>query len=177
MEEEKEENPVIFINKKDKEENIALYIGILVHEVLEDLDFKNYSIEKVKQIIEKKSNKIPETMREKVVKESLEILKRFENSPLHKELKEAQIIFKELPFTYFENGKLIEGRIDIIYKKGDTLVVMDYKTNRYETEEQKEELIKIYEKQKEYYTKAVRTIFPEEKITFKLGILWKGELL
>jgi len=177
MEEEKEENPVIFINKKDKEENIALYVGILVHEVLEDLDFKNYSIEKVKQIIEKKSNKIPETMRKKVVKESLEILKRFENSPLHKELKEAQIIFKELPFTYFENGKFIEGRIDIIYKKGDTLIVMDYKTNRYETKDQKKKLIEIYEKQKEYYTKAVKRIFPEEKITFKLGLLWKGEIL
>ncbi|MDQ7056535.1 MAG: hypothetical protein Q9M89_08855 [Persephonella sp.] len=54
---------------------------------------------------------------------------------------------------------------------------MDFKTNRYETEEEKRNIVKQYEKQKEYYIKAVSKLFPDKEIIFQLGLLWKGEVI
>ena len=161
---------------KKKEENIGIYIGVLVHEVLDKIDIQNYSIKEAKEILQSMKEIVPDIYREKALQQAENILEKFENSPVHQELKNAKILFKELPFTLYENGKFIEGRIDIIYQKGDKIIVMDYKTNRYETEEEKHKIIKAYQKQKEYYLKAVQKIFPQKEVEFKLGLLWKGEL-
>ncbi len=174
-EKHKEEEKNLNFSEK-KEENLSLYTGIVVHSILEQLDFKDFSIDKVLKVLEKEKKTIPENLIEPVEKNVISIFKTFENSPLHKELKKAEILFRELPFTLYEDGRYIEGRIDVIYKKDNQIVVMDYKTNRYTTEEEKKKILKAYEKQKEYYLKAVKKIFPEKEIVFRLGLLWKGEL-
>ncbi len=162
---------------KEIKENISIYIGTVVHNVMEKLDFKNLSIEKIKNLIDEEKGIIPENIREKVLKDSYDILKNLENSALHLELKKADILFRELPFVLYENDKYIEGRIDVIYKKDNKITVMDYKTNRYKTEKDKKEIFEKYKKQKEYYLKAVKKIFPDEKVEFKLGLLWKMEII
>ncbi len=160
-----------------KEENIGIYIGVLVHEVLEKVELKEYSFEKAKEVLNILKNTIPELYRNKVIEQAEELLKKFENSDIYKEIKKSEILYKELPFTIYEDDRFIEGRIDLVYEKDNEIVVMDYKTNKYETEEEKKKILETYGKQKEYYLKAVEKIFPERKIVFKLGLLWKGELL
>ncbi len=177
MQEEKEREEIKFNFSKNTDENISIYTGIVVHNVLEELDFDNVSLEQLNLLIKKHEKIIPEPIKDIVKENSRKILEKFINSPLHEELKKANIIFRELPFTLYENEKYIEGRIDVIYEKDGKVTVMDYKTNRYETKEEKEKIIKAYEKQKEYYLKAVKKIFPEKDIEFKLGLLWKGEVV
>ncbi|EDP73687.1 PD-(D/E)XK nuclease family protein [Hydrogenivirga sp. 128-5-R1-1] len=177
MKEEKEREEIKFNFSKNTGENISIYTGIVVHNVLEEVDFTNISLKQLNTLIKKQEKIIPELIKNVVMENSRKILRKFINSPLHKELKESNIIFRELPFTLYENEKYIEGRIDIIYEKDGKIIVMDYKTNRYETEEEKQKVIKAYEKQKEYYLKAVKKIFPEKNIEFKLGLLWKGEVV
>ena len=177
MKEEKEREEIKFNFSKNTGENISIYTGIVVHNVLEEVDFTNISLKQLNTLIKKQEKIIPELIKNVVMENSRKILRKFINSPLHKELKESNIIFRELPFTLYENEKYIEGRIDIIYEKDGKIIVMDYKTNRYETEEEKQKVIKAYEKQKEYYLKAVKKVFPEKNIEFKLGLLWKGEVV
>jgi ATP-dependent exoDNAse (exonuclease V) beta subunit len=177
MKEEYKEDEIKQDFSKAKEENIGIYIGVLVHDVLEKIDIKNYSFDRAKETLNSLKETVPDTYREKAVQEAEKILKNFENSPIYNELKKSNILFKELPFTLYENGKFIEGRIDIIYQKDNQIVVMDYKTNRYETDEEKQKIINAYEKQKEYYLKAVKKIFSEKEVIFKLGLLWKGEII
>ncbi len=170
MEENKEE-----IQYKSADQKVSIYIGILVHEVLEKIDIKEFSYEKAKKILLERENLIPADIREKVKEESLKILKIFEASEIFEELKNANVLIKEMPFTLKEEDFFIEGRIDIIYEKDGNIVVMDYKTNRYETEEELEKIKNIYRVQKEYYHKAVQRIFPKKNVVFKLGLLQEGK--
>ncbi|RMA97268.1 UvrD-helicase domain-containing protein [Hydrogenothermus marinus] len=172
MEEEKEE-----VVKTSVNQEIATYTGILTHLILENLDFKNFSEKDINKLIQEKQNIIPNKIKKQVVENVKTILERFENSNLHNELKNAEILFKELPFSLYEDGKIIDGRIDIIYKKDGKIIVMDFKTNKYETEEEKQKIIKMYETQKNYYLKAVQKFITKEEVIFKLGLLWKGEVV
>ena len=154
-----------------------IYVGILIHSILEDLDFSNVKEETIDEILNRKKEIVPQAFRESVLLEAKELMIRFIDSQIYRELKKAQILFKEMPFVFKEKDRFIEGRVDVIYRLNGEIVVMDYKTNRYENEEEKERIAESYKKQKEYYIKAIKRIFPEEKIKFKLGLLWKGEVL
>lgn len=179
MEEDYKEEINYEFSKKE-EENIGLYTGILVHEILEKLEFgdsKIFTMEKVEKLAEEFKNMVPENIREKVIENSIKIVENLQKSQFIDEIKDAKILFKELPFTLYENDIFIEGRIDLIYEKDGKVVVMDYKTNKYENEEEKENIIKAYEKQKDYYLKAVRKIFPDRDVIFKLALLYKGEVV
>ncbi|RUM50631.1 MAG: hypothetical protein DSY47_01280 [Hydrogenothermus sp.] len=176
MKEHQKEEEVKIPLSQNKEENTAIYTGILVHDILESLDFNNFSLKKVEELLNKKKTIIPENIREIVLNNALKILQNFENSPLHNELRTSKILFRELPFTLYEENTYIEGRIDIVYEKNGRIIVMDYKTNKYESKEEKEKILSTYKKQKEYYLKAVSKLYPDKNIEFKLGLLYKCEI-
>ncbi len=163
--------------KTGRGSDISLYVGSTVHSILEKLDFKTFSIEEIKSVVDKCMDSIPEEKKKNVKEKVLSIFEVFQNSDLLKELKEADILAREMPFTLKEDNRYIEGRIDLIYKKSGSIVVMDFKTNRYETEEDIEKIKEKYKKQKEYYIKVVKKIVPERKVRFALGLLWKGEIV
>ena len=173
MEEEKEE---ISFGKKS-EENLGIYIGILTHEVLEDLDFESFSVEQVERLIQQKKNIVPQHLQEKVVHQVKTLMAKFENSNIHIELKNSRILFRELPFTLKDNSLFVEGRIDIVYEKDGEICIMDFKTNRYETLGEEKKIISQYRKQKEYYLKAIDRLFPNKNINFKLGLLWTDKVI
>lgn len=155
----------------------AVYVGILTHSVLENINLNDFRLEEAKAVAQRLSSNIPENIRETILSQAIKLLEKYPDSQIDRELKTADILFKEFPFVIKENGRFIEGRIDLIYQKGDTIYVMDFKTNRYETEEEKTWIINQYEKQKEYYLKAVSKLFPDKKVIFRLGLLWKGEVI
>ncbi|MBK3332102.1 UvrD-helicase domain-containing protein [Persephonella atlantica] len=155
----------------------AVYVGILTHSVLENINLNDFCLEEAKAVAQHLSSNIPENIRETVLSQVIKLLNRYQNSHIDRELKNAKILFKEFPFVIKENGRFVEGRIDLIYQKKNTIYVMDFKTNRYETEEEKKKILKQYEKQKDYYLKAVSKLFPDKEIVFRLGLLWKGEVI
>lgn len=65
-------------------------------------------------------------------------------------LKQADEIYSELPFSYNENNNIYNGIIDLLYKKDNKWVIVDYKTNF-----DSKELDKKYENQLEAYKKAL----------------------
>ena len=67
-------------------------------------------------------------------------------------LKDADEIYCELPFAYKEDSNIYNGIIDLLYRKGNEWVIVDYKTN-YDPKE----LDKKYENQLEAYKKALLT--------------------
>ncbi len=156
---------------------VSIYTGIVVHEVLEKIDLKNYSYKTAKRLLEQIQQKIPSQIKTQVLDLADIILKKLENSTILEELKYSNILAKEMPFVLEENGKIIEGRIDLIYEKAGKIVILDYKTNKYETEKQLENIKATYRKQKEYYKKALEKIFPDRDIEFKLALLWQDQLI
>ena len=76
-------------------------------------------------------------------------------------------LFKERPFVMQipanrlgeefpdEEGVLIQGIIDVYFKEGDGIVVLDYKTDRVQTGE---ELVKRYQTQLDYYADALEKL-------------------
>ena len=171
----KEEESKYFSSSKDSE--IPLYVGTVIHYVLENIDFKDYSFEKALNIANQMANNIPVEIREDVFKLVQELLYKFENSKILKELQRVKIIEREMPFTLEEDGKFIEGRIDLICEYEGKIVIIDYKTNRYETESQLENIKQKYKTQKNYYIKALKKLFPDKEIEFKLALLWKDDLI
>ncbi|WP_457642619.1 UvrD-helicase domain-containing protein [Persephonella sp.] len=164
-------------SKSSARRDEAIYTGILVHSVLEETDFKNYSVQKAKQLIHQRSDLVPEEIRSEAVKNAEKLIELFENSSILDELKNSQILFREMPFTLYVDGQYIEGRIDVLYRLGNQIVVADFKTNRYKNQREKEEIINSYKKQAEIYTQAVRKIFPDTPVVFKLALLWEGEMV
>ncbi|MEK7287448.1 MAG: UvrD-helicase domain-containing protein [Elusimicrobiota bacterium] len=61
-------------------------------------------------------------------RQAREILGRFLDSPLWKELAAAKLLARELPVAYLEGESLVTGRVDLLYEDGGTLVICDYKT-------------------------------------------------
>jgi ATP-dependent helicase/nuclease subunit A len=49
-------------------------------------------------------------------------------SPLFGRARAASRLFRELPLFFPEEGKLVEGIVDLVFEEEDGLVVVDYKT-------------------------------------------------
>jgi len=148
------------------------YIGTLVHAVLQEMDFKNYSKEEVDRLLKRFINLIPEEYRQEVENESRQILSNIDF--LIKEMEKATVLFREMPFVMEDGGIIIEGVIDLIYRKGGRIFVVDYKTNRIREEGDKEKLFEYYKTQGRLYLKAVKKLSPREDVIFRLAFLRDG---
>lgn len=82
----------------------------------------------------------------------------------------------ELPYSVFKDGSYVHGFMDFVSYDGDTINIVDFKTDR---AFDMESLIRQYRKQLETYEQAMHQIHPDQKIrtfiySFTLGEL--GEL-
>ena len=73
------------------------------------------------------------------------------------EILSAEEVYSEVPFTYKDEGTIWNGIIDLIYRKGDKLHILDWKTNRSDVE-----LAEHYKEQLDAYKKATSQITGEE---------------
>ena len=64
-------------------------------------------------------------------------------------------LYREKPFVMEEDGVLIQGIIDVFWIEGDSIVLLDYKTDRVKAAE----LIMRYETQLKLYADALRRVF------------------
>ena len=65
-------------------------------------------------------------------------------------------LYREKPFVMEEDGVLIQGIIDVFWIEGDSIVLLDYKTDRVKAAA---ELIMRYETQLKLYADALRRVF------------------
>ncbi|SDI52825.1 UvrD-helicase domain-containing protein [Natribacillus halophilus] len=130
---------------------------------------------------------------EKQIKQAFKIVEQFQNSTVYHELQNAQAVYTEWPFnlelTPHDEGysdlfgsdqtnKRLKGYIDLVYLTEDGWKIIDYKTDRYEKEEEKEKLEAFYQDQLDYYkiiwevimgeeVHAAELYFTEEKLILK----------
>ena len=160
--------------RSDEKTEKSMYTGILIHSVLEEIDFKNFSTDEAILKIKEKIDTVPKKIKKEVEERAIKIIKRFQSSEILDELKKSRIVFKEVPFILKEKDRFIEGRIDIVYEKNGKIYIMDYKTAGFSDEKS---LIERYSLQKEYYLKAIKKIFPDKEVHFKIGMLSTGKII
>jgi len=120
--------------------------------------------------------------RDEILTEAREVLQAFARSDAYGELKGATILGREVPFLMpwpssppvSTPPTLMEGRIDLIYKRDGAVWLADYKTDRV-TEANVAERAEAYGEQARIYTEAVRHALGHRPAGFKVIFLRLGQ--
>ncbi len=143
----------------------AAQIGTLYHTVMENIDFKNTkSKEDIDKLIEALCNKkIISRNESKLIK--TEKIQKFISSSLFERIKVSDGIFCEVPFVMsvkasrlkeYRNSNaelVVHGIIDLYFTEGDSIVLVDYKTDRIYGD--LSELVDRYKIQLQLYKEAI----------------------
>lgn len=143
--------------------------GTAVHTVLEHMDFgKKYSYDDIKELIAGCLERGILTQAE-ADSVSVKKIQIFASSDLYKRILEADDVFKEEAFTVavrpgeiysqekykdIDGDIILHGRIDCYFIENGGIVLIDYKTDRY-NEDSEEEFHERYDIQMELYSKAL----------------------
>ena len=143
--------------------------GKLVHRLFEKLDWgKPELLEKMAEI-EGKDIGASGPM----INRAGEMVKEALRSPVLKRVILSGDYQKESPFTYKDRGTIVEGVMDVVFKEGDGLVVLDFKTDLVKKEDLNSK-VEHYRPQVEVYSNAIKAIFgrlPREVILFFLHLM------
>jgi len=143
--------------------------GKLVHRLFEKLDWGQADLLEEMAAIEGKSLGATGPM----IKRAGEMVKEAIHSPVLRRVIKSGSYQKEVPFTYKNHGTIFEGVMDVVFKEGDGLVVLDFKTDLVRKDELKLK-IEHYKPQTQVYSDAIKTIFgvaPKEVILFFLYLM------
>jgi ATP-dependent helicase/nuclease subunit A len=164
---------------------LASAIGSLVHKALEDWSYRDAVQVMLEQLDRHTAHWLPDEFkgnRDEVLTEAREVLQVFARSDAYAELSEATILGREVPFLMPWPGPppastppaLMEGRIDLIYKRDGAVWLADYKTDRV-TEADATERAEAYREQARIYTEAVRHALGHRPAGFKILFLRLGK--
>ncbi|OGR88729.1 MAG: hypothetical protein A3J74_07285 [Elusimicrobia bacterium RIFCSPHIGHO2_02_FULL_57_9] len=148
----------------------ASLIGQLCHKVLQAWDFSQKgdlpgALVAAGVGLERLS---PEADWEAVRGEAREILESFLASPEAQELSQVEILGREIPFIYGQDGAVMRGSIDLLYRHGGKTWVADYKTGG---GKDREKLRKKYEQQGAVYRAAVEKALKIKDVGFRIIFL------
>jgi ATP-dependent helicase/nuclease subunit A len=155
----------------------AILLGVLVHSALQMMSYDKEH-QPIHDVIERVLTRelAPEfqTVRKAISEEIGGILSAFMQSGAYAELCDATILAREVPFIMpFDSQTstlprgLMEGRIDLVYRKDGRLWVADYKSDRV-TESEIPGRAETYREQARHYLQAVHLGFGEEPAGFRL---------
>ncbi len=166
-------------------QTLASAIGGLVHKALEDWSYRDAVQVLLEQLDRHAVRWLPDEFkgnRDEILTEAREVLEAFARSDAYGELKGATILGREVPFLMPWPGpppvstppSLMEGRIDLIYKRDGAVWLADYKTDRV-TEANVAERAEAYGEQARIYTEAVRHALGHRPAGFKVIFLRLGQ--
>ncbi len=112
---------------------------------------------------------------EAVSRESREILEGFLASRTARELSRVEILGREIPFVHAEEGSVMRGSIDLLYRRGGRLIVADYKSDRVSSKDLQRHREK-YRLQGAAYCRAVEKALGVQGVGFRLIFLRAPEL-
>ena len=163
--------------------NQGAFYGTAHHKMLQNLNFNGESVKEQKEKLLKRGV-LTEDEHNIITDEKIE---SFLKSPLGKDLKQAVKIWREEPFVIYESASVlgndypdeekicIQGVIDCFYERSDgSIVLIDYKTDRYENPE---EIAQKYKNQIFYYEKALKLKFKDNVIQKYLYLLHKDDII
>ena len=164
-----------------KRKKSGAFYGTAHHKMLQNLDFSLSVSEQKKRMLDKGIL----TRDEFDVISDIKI-QNFIDSDLGVDMKNAEKIYREEPFVFFEDASVlapdyagenicVQGIIDCYYIKNDgSIVLVDYKSDVYE---KPEEIVKKYQKQIFYYEKALKLKFKDKLIQKFLYLLYNNDII
>lgn len=143
--------------------------GKLVHRLFEKLDWSQPAL--VEKIAETEGKALGAT--NPMIERAGEMARVALASPLLQRVIKSGNYQKEVPFTYKNNGIIMEGVMDVVFQEGDDLVVLDFKTDLVKQENLNGN-IEHYKPQVRVYSDAIQAVFgkpPKEVILFFLHLM------
>jgi ATP-dependent exoDNAse (exonuclease V) beta subunit len=116
----------------------------------------------------------PEADWEAARRESVEVLRGFLGSPAARELAKVEVLGREVPFVSAQDGAVVRGTIDLVYRQGGRVFVADYKSEAV-TSSALPHLREKYRRQGEDYRAAVERAWGEKGVEFRLIFLRQPE--
>lgn len=108
---------------------------------------------------------------EDVLNTCRKIIDTFAKGDVLKELKTMEFLGSEIPFTMTENGFMVNGIIDALFRKlGGQLFIVDFKTDKIDNKDLKQYSLK-YEQQLTLYKRAVQKMFKNQEVISALAYL------
>ncbi|MEE8425297.1 MAG: PD-(D/E)XK nuclease family protein, partial [Elusimicrobiota bacterium] len=157
-----------------------ILLGGLCHEVLERWDYKRRrpidpaAGESLKELLAWRSKTIlkdvPAAEAKEVRREAHELLGHFLKSRTASLLAGVEILGRELPVLFEEDGIAVRGTIDLLYREKGKMVVADYKTDRIGAKERRSRE-KKYARQGSLYVKAVERVLNLRGVRFRAVFL------
>jgi ATP-dependent helicase/nuclease subunit A len=143
--------------------------GKLVHRVFEKMDWNQPRF--IKEITEREGRMLGATG--PMIQRAEEMVRQAIRSPILQRVMQSRNYYKEVPFTYKKNGILYEGVMDVVFREGEDLIVLDFKTDLVDQKNLNSK-IKHYQPQIEIYSDAIQSLFgtpPKEVILFFLHLM------
>jgi ATP-dependent exoDNAse (exonuclease V) beta subunit len=143
--------------------------GKLVHRLFEKLDWSQPDLLEKMAEIEGKDLGATGSM----IKRAGEMVREAINSPILQRVIKSSSYQKEVPFTYKDDGTIFEGVMDVVFREGNGLVVLDFKTDQIKKDNLNSK-VEHYKPQTKVYSEAIKTIFgqpPKEVILFFLHLM------
>ncbi|MBI3549352.1 MAG: UvrD-helicase domain-containing protein [Elusimicrobia bacterium] len=150
-------------------------LGSLCHLVLQRWDFRGKAdiVDAVRAAREALSRLDPIRDWDAIEREGAAILRAFLGSNTAAELSRAEILGREMPFLYGEDGTVVRGSIDLLYRLDGSLFVADYKSDRY-SDKELPAVIRRHEAQARVYQEAVRRALGIRDVRCRLIFLRTG---
>lgn len=147
--------------------------GTALHQFMQHLPIANdHTLETLQQLKDRviEREMMSEEMSERI---DLQQILAFTKTPLYETITKAQMVKKEVPFMtlvqleeHEQSQILLQGVIDLLAEFEDEVYIVDYKTDYIrDFESQYEELKERYTIQMKYYSKAIREIYPNKKVS------------
>ncbi len=92
------------------------------------------------------------------VQQAIELLARFYDHPIRKEIEGSVARYHELPYTRMVNDHAETGYIDLLYQNAEGLQVLDFKTDSIHSAEQLDQLVGQYTRQMNRYEEVVNLL-------------------
>jgi ATP-dependent helicase/nuclease subunit A len=104
----------------------AARFGTLVHRLFELTDWQKPELVSERAAIEAEELGLPGKMAAEAAKMVLKVL----GGTFIQRILNSDAYYKEVPFAFKQDGTIIEGKIDVVFREGDALRVVDFKTDR-----------------------------------------------
>jgi ATP-dependent helicase/nuclease subunit A len=160
-----------------RDADLARFIGVCAHAVLEQWDF-NRSRTEIGTVIEQTCRCFVEQNHPHLMADGIEdltmLFRSFLSSEPYKRLQRATVLGREVPFVMPEGeGQMMEGVIDLIYRLDGRIWIADYKTDDVAAEDASARADR-YRSQAESYSRAVASALGLPSLSFQFIFLRPG---
>ncbi|MEP6958577.1 MAG: UvrD-helicase domain-containing protein [Nitrospirota bacterium] len=160
-----------------RDADLARLVGICAHAVLEQWDFnrpRSEILSAIKQVCRRYVPAEHQQLTDVVTEDLTALFQRFLSSEPYSRLQRGTVLGREVPFVMpLEEGQMMEGVIDLIYRLDDRIWITDYKTDEVAMADVQTRADR-YRSQANSYSRAVASSLGLSSLSFQFIFLRPG---